>query len=118
MIEVKKWFEKALQDLETAEVNLENERFDAAAFYAHQATEKALKAEYIKQFKELWKIHDLVELAKKLGAPANVLKACDELNPHYIATRYPVDFQYDKDKANTAVENARIVIKWLEKARN
>ncbi len=75
MEEVKKWIEKAKKDLDDAEFNFINNRFEVAAFLSHQAAEKALKALYILKFKKLWKIHDLVELGKTLNAPFEILEA-------------------------------------------
>lgn len=112
--EVNEWLDKAEHDLDTAEVNLNNERFDAAAFFAHQAAEKALKALYILKYKRLWKIHDLVELGRKINLPQGILQACDALNPHYIDTRYPIGSNYDKDIAEEALNNAKMVVKWVK----
>jgi len=41
------WWKQALEDLDTAKFNFSGRKFDAAAFFAQQATEKALKALYI-----------------------------------------------------------------------
>ncbi len=62
---------------------------DAASFYSQQAAEKALKSLYIARFGELWRIHDLVKLARKLDAPDEIVKSCAEINPTYTAARYP-----------------------------
>lgn len=109
------WIGKAEEDLITAKVNADNDRYSASAFFSQQAAEKALKAVYIRKFRELWKIHDLVELARKVGAPAKILEACDTLNPHYIETRYPVEAEYDEDIALKALEKAEEVISWSKK---
>jgi HEPN domain-containing protein len=117
MVEVPadKWIIKAEKDLSDAEFNLVNGRYEVAAFLAHQAAEKALKALYILKFKRLWKIHDLKELAVKVGAPKEIVKIGDALNPHYIQTRYPVDVTYDEELAEEAVENAKRVVEWIKK---
>lgn len=67
------------------------------------------------KYKRLWKIHDLVELAKKVKAPQNILELCDALNPHYIETRYLIDVNYDKDMSKEALDNARKVVLWAKK---
>lgn len=54
MKEVEKWIKKAEKDLVTARVDLNNKEYEAAAFFSHQAAEKALKALYILKFKRLW----------------------------------------------------------------
>ena len=112
--DAEEWIKKAEHDMATSEVNLDNNIFDAAAFFAHQAAEKALKALYILRYKRLWKVHDLVGLGKRIDVPQNILKACDALNPHYIETRYPIGIDYEKDAAAEALGNARKVVKWAK----
>ncbi len=112
MNEVGKWLAKAKYDLETARINLDNDRYDAASFFAHQAAEKALKALYVMKTGRLWKIHDLTELGRKVGAPLKILRHCDALNPHYIETRYPMEAEYDDEIAEEAIEKAEEVVKW------
>jgi HEPN domain-containing protein len=53
---VEKWVVKAERDLSDTEFNLINGRYEVAAFLAHRAAEKALKALYILKFKRLWKM--------------------------------------------------------------
>ncbi|MEM2408523.1 MAG: HEPN domain-containing protein [Ignisphaera sp.] len=42
--EVVRWFEEALWDLDTAKILHREKMYNATAFYAHQAAEKACKA--------------------------------------------------------------------------
>ena len=51
--EIKKWLKKGKSDIITAKYNLDGNKLDAAAFYCHQAAEKALKALYILKYKRL-----------------------------------------------------------------
>lgn len=44
MDEALRWFDEALWDYETAEILHREKRYNASAFYAHQAAEKAAKA--------------------------------------------------------------------------
>jgi HEPN domain-containing protein len=88
---------------------------DVAAFLCHEAAEKALKALFIRRFKKLWKTHDLFELAKKLRADKKIVEISKELNPHYIATRYPVVETYSKEDVERYVKLAEEVIRWAEK---
>lgn len=83
------WMEKAREDLSDAEYNNKGNKNTLASFLAHQATEKGLKAVYIRKHKDLIKTHDLVLLAEKIKAPATIIEACKKLNPLYLATRYP-----------------------------
>jgi len=48
MREAEEWWGKARKDLETADYNLKGNMLDAAAFFAQQAAEKALKSLQIK----------------------------------------------------------------------
>ena len=57
--EVKRWLDKAKEDLEKAEVLLKSEHYDGAAFFSQQSAEKALKAIIIKRTNNFPKIHDL-----------------------------------------------------------
>jgi len=115
MEEVSQWFKKAERDFNVAEVNLKENIYDASAFFSQQAAEKALKALYIMKYKRLWKIHDLYELAKKVNATKNICDLCEKLTQHYIATRYPTDEEYSKKDAEEAINQSRMVIKWVKK---
>jgi HEPN domain-containing protein len=72
--EVKIWLEEAEHDIDVAEYNLEGNMLDAAAFYPQQAAEKALKSLYISKFNDLWKVHDLVRIAKRIHAPTRIVE--------------------------------------------
>ena len=87
--EVKKWWEQAKEDIDSAKFNLEGGKYKVASFLAQQAVEKALKALYIKKFKSLKKTHDLVSLAKELKLEQEIVQECKQLSPAYIYTRYP-----------------------------
>lgn len=115
MQEAKEWMERAEKDLEDAEFNLRGRRFEVSAFLSHQAAEKALKALFIRRFRRLWRIHDLKQLAERVGAPSSVLELCDRLNPHYIGTRYPVKVSYDRKMAGEALSDARKVVEWAKR---
>jgi len=88
-----------------------------AAFLCQQSVEKGLKALYIKKYQKLLKIHDLVELAKKIGAEFEVLDLCSKLNPAYIETRYPdVPKSYNKENIKELLKDAEKVLKWIKKS--
>lgn len=112
--EAERWMKKAESDFSAAEINFQQELYEVSAFLAHQSTEKALKSLYILKFKRLWKIHDLFELGKKVEAPEYTLKFCEKLNPHYLATRYPMDEDYTEKIAKEALESAKKVIEWAK----
>ena len=56
-----------------------------------------------------------MELGKEVGAPKKILEACDSLNPHYIAARYPIDAEYDETISAIAIAKAEEVVIWSEK---
>jgi HEPN domain-containing protein len=108
------WLKKAEEDFETAKYNLEGNKIDAAVFYLQQSAEKSLKAVYIKKFKSLIKVHDLVLLSKKVKAPQNVINLCKELNPAYQYTRYPDVTPADdiEEKVIKFVDSVKEILKW------
>jgi HEPN domain-containing protein len=112
--EAGKWLKKAEQDIDTAQYNLIGSKFEAAAFFAQQSAEKALKALFILKHKRLWKNHDLVMLGEKVGAPKQILKICDKINPHYIVTRYPIEAEYRTEDVETVVKNSKKILKWAK----
>jgi HEPN domain-containing protein len=117
--EVKNWLEQAEHDLEVAEYNLDGNMLDAAAFYSQQAAEKALKSLYISKFNELWKVHDLVRIAKRIHAPANIIELCAKITPAYTTTRYPdVGLAYDREDVEETLMSAKEILKWVKKNLN
>jgi len=115
--ELKKWIEKAEDDFDTASYNLRGKKTDAAIFYSQQAAEKALKAFYIKKYKKLLKIHDLVLLGKAVGLPNDLLNEVKELTFAYIYSRYP-DVKEEsnlKDKVVNFLNVSKRIIRWVKK---
>ena len=120
--EIKNWWEQALSDLHTSEVNLKEEIYYASAFFSQQAAEKALKAYVLFKEKESAQSHSLVFLAKKLNAPKNIFGAAARLNPQYIITRYPdaaggIPMQmYTKEMAEELLNASKEIIEWTRKS--
>ncbi len=119
--EINNWWELALDDLDTAQKNLEIKKYHVASLFAQQAVEKALKALYIKSFKELKKTHDLVFLASKLDLPDNYKSICKQLGPIYLETRYPdvsgkLPFSlFSQQDASEFVKMAEEILIWVKK---
>jgi len=114
-----------LRDLRKAENAIRTEDYDAAAFWAHQAVEKALKALLLSRG-YVARGHNLLELARKvreeLGIDVDeVLDDLRELNPHYTISRYPnaanaPPYQiYSRGKAIDLVDRARRVVEWVKR---
>ena len=60
------WINSADEDLDSALVNLKNNKYNWALFIGHLVVEKALKAYYVKSSNNSMppRIHDLLKLAK------------------------------------------------------
>lgn len=114
--EIKNWLEQAKHDLKVAEYNLNGSFLDPAVFYCQQSAEKALKSVYIKKFKNLIRVHDLVLLARKIKAPLKIIELCKELNPAYQYTRYPDVAPVNdlKEKAVKFIDSVKEILKWAE----
>ncbi|ATZ60813.2 MAG: HEPN domain-containing protein [Methanosarcinales archaeon Met12] len=119
MEEVSDWWKQALRDLESARNALRCGDYYVSAFLSQQAVEKALKALYILKFNDLWKIHDLVRLARKVDAPHNIVELCAKITPGYMATRYPdVGRKYDRGEVEGLLVAAKEVLDWVKKNLN
>ena len=119
------WLAQANEDLETARILLDSERFGPCAFYSQQAAEKALKAVLYNIDERPWghsvsALLDQICLVLKIDpsdAPQAEASALDE---HYMRPRYPdarieVVSGYDKDTAQDALENAQTVYVFVRK---
>jgi HEPN domain-containing protein len=123
--EARLWWEQGLKDLEVARRLLEGGDYNYAAFLAHQAVEKALKAAIIEIRGELPpKLHNLVELGQPLqdaGLPLEeILDDLKDLNPHYLTSRYPdaanglPSETYSRRMGEACIGIAARVIDWLQ----
>jgi HEPN domain-containing protein len=87
------WIREAWADLCTASILLSARRWNAAAFYSHQAVEKALKSLYLAVLRvEPPKSHVLTELYRGLrgaGLGPDLEERVAELNKFYTVSRYP-----------------------------
>ena len=122
--EAGEWLRAAMDDLEDARVLLRAGRYAGAAFHAHQAAGKALKAAIIELRGELPpRTRNLLELARVLGVGDDeVLEALRRLNPHYRVARYPdaangVPMEvYSEAIAGELVSLAERVVEWVKGA--
>src|SRR3989338_10074087 len=112
-----KWLEKARGDLKASKDSLNSKNYEWACFQAQQASEKALKSLYIKKYKKLLKIHDLVLLARKINAPKEIIVLCSKINPAYTDARYPdLSRDYSEKDAQEIINFAEEVLKWTKKS--
>ncbi|MGI0047053.1 MAG: HEPN domain-containing protein [Nitrosotalea sp.] len=115
--EAKSWLDKAEEDFSTAQDCLTSKHFDASAFHAQQAAEKALKALQIQKHGRFDKIHDLVSLAKAVDSPNEIIKCCIMLAPYYVVTRYPdVGEPISKDTVKELLDKSKKVVSWIIQA--
>jgi len=116
-MEEKAWIQKARKDLDASKSSFASGHYEWSCFQSQQSAEKALKAVYIKKYKRLLKVHDLVLLAKKVSAPKEMLSLCRELTLAYEYTRYPIDSKVNNfnDKASKFLVSAEEILKWTEK---
>ena len=92
--EAKRWLSEAEWDLETAKILHNSRRYNAAAFYAHQAAGKAAKAMLYAVNEAPWghSVRVLLERfskAKEARLDEELLDCARELDRHYLPSRYP-----------------------------
>lgn len=122
--EALRWFSEALWDFETAEILYREGRFNAAAFYSHQAAEKACKALLYHVNEASWG-HSVRELLvryfnRRGESPQQDLVSCArELDRHYIPSRYPNAHPsgtpheaYDEEVSKRALSAAEKVLRF------
>jgi HEPN domain-containing protein len=120
--ETEPWWRQAHEDLLTAELNFQIQRFYAAAWFVQQAVEKGLKALYLERHAALPpKIHNLEELGSQVSAPVDVETDLSLLNPIFWLARYPdsrqgtapID-QVSEARAKGYIEAGRRTLQWLD----
>ncbi len=114
--EIKKWFKKAEQDLDSAKYNFKGKKYDVGAFLCQQSSEKALKALLLKKTGKIRKIHDLVELGRAVGLPSGLLDSAKELTLSYVYARYPdtPEVKNLKEIVKKFLKVSKNIIKWVE----
>jgi HEPN domain-containing protein len=117
--QTERWLEYAQDDLDTAKVTYDGERWAATSLHAQQAAEKALKALcFEREGAEPPRTHDLVRLAQDTGYPDDRHAELDELTQSYIVSRYPdaIDArgaEIDRDTAEEHRALAESVVRWV-----
>jgi len=115
--EVKRWWQSALKDLDTAKANFEIKKYSYSAFLCQQAAEKALKSLDLKLSGKIIKTHDLVFLGRRVKAPTILLEKCGKINPVYTDSRYP-DFStkevYTREKVEELLTYSKEVLEWVK----
>lgn len=117
--DIELWWKQARRDAAVAKSLFRSRYYDYSSFWCQQAAEKALKALLRKRGFALIKTHDLVLLARKLGAPERIAQECRELTPVYVETRYPATDasgfrRYTKRETETDICTMGVIIAWVK----
>ena len=111
-----RWLEFARQDLQMAELALNEGIYNQVCFHSHQCIEKCLKAELANLNKKLPRTHSIVDLLGLLPPEcfAELREELEQIDIYYIPTRYPdalpgclSDGLPEKEDAQTAISAAR-----------
>jgi len=120
--EANRWFEQALEDLISAKILFENERYYLVCFISQQIVEKALKSVIYFNKEDLVLGHSVKKLADWAGTfDKRFIKLCEDvsiLDSYYIPTRYPNGLPegipaevFNKKSAKDALDLAETTIK-------
>ena len=116
----KRWYEQAVHDLEMARRNRTIEGYDVAAFLAHQAVEKLLKAAFALERRPVPRTHNLDDMASPLSLPEELHDELLDLTSDYAISRYPdvagtVPYLlYSDDIAAAKIEIAERMLAYFE----
>ena len=124
MINIKRqieyWINNAKTDIETAELLINNGKILHGLFFCHLVIEKALKAIFVKEYKEIPpKSHNLIYLSEKLNLEfdEDTEIFLGILMKYQLEGRYP-DFNPTvplSEKALSYLQQTKTVLEWLEK---
>lgn len=124
-IEIKRWFDQGVEDLETARVNLNGKRYYASIFFCQQSAEKLLKAAYINvKKKSPGPTHSLTFLGRELKVPQDIMNFLRPLTPEYYITRHPDATEdapsklYNEGDAKGYIKNCEELLKWVKSKLN
>jgi len=124
--EALRWFREGVWDLETARILHGAGRYNAAAYYSHQAAEKAVKALLYLVNEAPWG-HSVRILLEKFAEKKNIsiselLPYARELDRHYVPSRYPNAHPagtpheaYDEDTSRRVIEAAEVLVSFARK---
>ena len=120
------WLEEALDDYFTAQDLYNLKRYSKAAFFSHQACEKALKALLIKRLKRYNPVHSVLKLMEEakrvVDVPDELMRRAQYLDRFFIPTRYPNAWpsgpphkHYTQEDAERALEYAREILEFAKR---
>ena len=119
--DIERWYLQSKEEYETAKISLNAKKYFAAAFWAQQSVEKALKALFMHQKKESAGVtHSLTFLARQTGLSKEFYEICRDLTKEYYMSRYPdatedVPYRtYTKETVEKQVADIEKILKWVE----
>lgn len=115
---VKYWYSSAQEDIETAELLINSQKFRHGLFFAHLALEKSIKAHLCRYTKQLPpRMHNLLRLYEKtdLELNENQKNFIARFDRYQLEGRYPESWPtlIDKESAAMEVKEAKELIQWL-----
>jgi len=112
---ISEWEQRALDDLESAELILrETAHYEIAVYHAHQALEKKIKAALLKQGKKYKFIHDLNVLYQQFAGEQSdnaVYEKISYVNALYPILRYPTGDIITKEQAEKCLQITKEIFK-------
>lgn len=111
------WLGYAEADLSAA-ADLIGEHSSIAAYHAHQAAEKGLKALQIERTGEYDRTHDLVRLYLELSVPEEFQSTLEDLNPADTAARYPDAPDVELENPQSTVTEVQELLAWIRRQLN
>lgn len=106
------WLEYAEED-RAAAIELLDSHETIAAYHAHQAADKRLKALQIYRTGDPDRTHDLVRLYHELDIPGEFRSLLEDLNPADTAARYPDAPEVHLDQPNESLEQVGTLLTWI-----
>lgn len=108
------WLEYANADLAAAR-QLMDAHDTIAAYHAHQAAEKGLKALQIQRTGDHDRTHDLVRLYRELDVPTEFQSVLEDLNPADTAARYPDADDVVLERPDETLETVEELLAWIRR---
>ena len=120
------WLAQAQHDLKAAKDSLAAQNYEWVAYQAQQSAEKAVKA-LLRYYNEERRGHTiynlLLEAAKFVSVPTELLPKAQELDKHFFQSRYPNGFiddypaaLYSQATAETCLAFAEDILRYVEKS--
>lgn len=119
---VKDWLKQAERNLKSAEVNYNSGLYEEVCYESQQTGEKAVKGLLNFYHKEV-KGHSITLLLKETisSVPEDILICAQELDKHYIPSRYPDVYDegapadyYNKQNAENCMNCAKKILEWVK----